>query len=392
LSAVASTDRGHQLLALAALHFGRWNLRFIEPAAALDELNNLNTTRRTVVLFRVQDGCIDVVEKSNFFSFSDLEIQTDATVIRALYYYQLLLELIGNHFQHVSSLFAIELEDGHCPTSSVPIFSFQRPFLGFEEFGSNNVLLPDPDFIQHDFYERIEYDDGLPFALKRMSAIFVGSTTGRLIDHQVLDQLESPRLRSAVFFQHHPRVDFRLPNIVMCQTPAVAERLKQMGFGVGQCSWQEQLAHRFLISMDGNGATCSRVVLALKSNSVLLKYDSVNQLFYFPLLQPWCHYVPIGCDQEVERVLEKCDIDEELFSGIAQRSCRFYSEFLTRPRVEEYCYHLLKRYFSLTASARLGDELHRFRGINAASLDLKKLPRKGSGRTDAQTEHAGPAR
>ena len=380
------------LQALAIHHFGGWNLRPTFGDPAVEELERINSTRRTIVILKVEGGRIEIAEKPSFFQDTDFRLPIDATIVRVLHYYRFLEPVIKSHFPEVRSLFAIELEDGHFPTQDVPIFAFQRPFLDHVDFGSNNVLLPDIDFLQHDFYQGAEHEDTVPFGLKRAKAIFVGSTTGRPINHRVIDMLELPRLRSAMFFRDRVRVDFRLPNIVMCETAEVAERLKQMGFGVGHCSWQEQLNNRFLISMDGNGATCSRIALALKSNSVLLKYNSVNQLFYFPLLRPWLHYVPIGCDQEVEQVLAMSDREPDLFLMIAEGSHSFYSEFLVRPQIERYCYHLLKRYFSLTASARLGDALHRFPGVNRGSLNFECLPRTRGWTSDGQSNHAGSTR
>jgi hypothetical protein len=45
------------------------------------------------------------------------------------------------------------------------------------------------------------------------------------------------------------------------------------------------------------------VVIALKSNSALLKYDSPHHLYYFKELVPWLHYVPIVERGDIENIL-----------------------------------------------------------------------------------------
>ena len=73
-------------------------------------------------------------------------------------------------------------------------------------------------------------------------------------------------------------------------------------------SWTTSLRFKYLLSLDGNGATCARVFKILRSNSVLLKmeqkppFSEKSELFYFAGLEAWRHYVPVTEDNLAETV------------------------------------------------------------------------------------------
>jgi hypothetical protein len=100
----------------------------------------------------------------------------------------------------------------------------------------------------------------------------------------------------------------------------------------------------FLLSVDGNGATCSRIVSALKSNSVLIKYESDSILYYFSALEPGSHFISVNADRDVEGILDQFDLDPQPFYQIAAKSRSFYENYLTRDKVVEYTGRLLRAY------------------------------------------------
>jgi hypothetical protein len=132
---------------------------------------------------------------------------------------------------------------------------------------------------------------------------------------------------------------------VQTSTPEAQRILEEMPFCRGQrVSWKQQLLYRFLISVDGNGATCSRVALALHSNSVLLKYDSDDLLYYFQGLQPWLHYIPISREQDVEHVFEAERWAPGALETVAAQGRAFAARFLTRAATTAYMAQLLQLY------------------------------------------------
>ena len=223
----------------------------------------------------------------------------------------------------------------------VPVFMFQKlP-------GEAYILVPDIEFIQKGFYEADIYRDPRLYSAKTSTAVFAGATTGGPITKEVADKLSLPRLEAAGYFENNIRVDFRLPHVVQCSSVEAEAVLKQKSFCIrSRLTWNEQFRHRFLISMDGNGATCSRVAISLLSNSVLLKYNSPHRLYYFDGLAPWVNYVPIDSHATVEAVLSMDLQDTARFRAVAENGRAFASDYLTRARAEEYMANLLMLYFS----------------------------------------------
>jgi hypothetical protein len=109
-------------------------------------------------------------------------------------------------------------------------------------------------------------------------------------------------------------------------------------------TWAEQLQYRFILSMDGNGATCSRVVIVLLSNSVLMKYNSDDVLFYFGGLQPWLHYIPLASDEDVERIIDIERRQPEQFEQMAVSGQLFARKYLNKAAVYHYTAMLLRLY------------------------------------------------
>jgi hypothetical protein len=101
--------------------------------------------------------------------------------------------------------------------------------------------------------------------------------------------------------------------------------------------------------MDGNGATCSRVAIALASNCALLKYDSPHHLHYFSEMIPWRHYIPIATDREVEEIVALERRSPGLFRSVAEQGKAFHRSHLRRRSVLLYTASLLRAYAEVFA-------------------------------------------
>ncbi len=210
-------------------------------------------------------------------------------------------ELYRDLFQTVLSRFgaryrftlAVDVDDHPTDRQDTPIFSFQK------HMGARLIPLPDVDLLAYNYFVAPDYIDSQDFASKVDRAVFAGATTGGIITSEVVDSLSLPRLRAAVFFRDVPEVQFTLPKIVQCDGVETVEKIRALEVGGEGVSWSDQLGFRYLISIDGNGATCSRVAIGLHSRSALLKYDSPFRLYYFEGLTPDREFVPIAADQDV---------------------------------------------------------------------------------------------
>ena len=262
---------------------------------------------------------------------------------RGLVYERFLQSVVDAFGVTGSAVLAIDLDDLVDRTFVGPMFRFQKVR------GTSQILLPDVDMFHWDFYLSSLSEDPVPFADKIDNAIFVGSTSGMQlpITRATVEELAHPRLRSAMYFKGHPDVRFELPSIVQCDGPETVEMIRALGLGSINRSWGEQFTHRYLISIDGNGATCSRVAVSLKSNSILMRYHSINGLYYFHGLQPWKHYVPVESDAEVAENIAALRSDPDRARSIAEESRVFYRAYLSRISVMRYTADLLQRYIAM---------------------------------------------
>ena len=111
-------------------------------------------------------------------------------------------------------------------------------------------------------------------------------------------------------------------------------------------SWPEQFEYRYLLSIDGNGATCSRVSIALASNSALVKYASNFLLYFFKGMTHGREFFEVQSDQDVLTLLEVSDQQPELVKDVADGGAKFASAYLSRISTMYYLDRLMRHYFS----------------------------------------------
>jgi hypothetical protein len=302
----------------------------------------LNCTHGWVFVIDIDRNTADVRPKPLFYTANEIADESTPAIGRLLHYVDFIKNVVASYPLEGECSIAIDVSDGAIADCEMPLFAFQK------RSGSKKILIPDPDFFYNSFYHGDEFHDAVPFDAKKNKAAFVGSTTGGgIITERAVEVLSVPRLRAGMRFMRHPHIDFNLPVIVHCDSLQTEQAVRTLGFGVNPSSWQDQFDYKSLISMDGNGPTCSRVVLALRSNSVLLKYDSPYILYYFAGLQPWIHYVPIACDDDVISMVEKQQENPDLFRHIARQGAEFYQTFLQKDKIYLYMATLLRMYCNL---------------------------------------------
>lgn len=326
-----------------------WNARRVSYEAALAEYEKYNSTRQSTFLFKIQDRNVSILDKPAFFTREQLTDPSGSLAIVADLYKNFLQDVVRTVCPELDTVLAADLDDHGYSSETAPIFVIQKLL------GSNSVMLPHFEFFLFEFHE--SSFDAVPFSNKSPSAAFAGSTTGYrgIITVDTVRKLAFPRLRSAVFFKDNPRVDFRLARIVQ-STPEAAQLLMEMGFGSSESSWEEQFCHKFVISMDGNTAACSRVKEVLKSNCVLLKYDSRHVLHYSSHFVPWLHYIPISGDADVDAII---DIERQypgFFEFVSVEGTKFFRNFLHKERIFDYTGALLRMYAASFERRLPGDQ------------------------------------
>ncbi len=313
-----------------------WVGRRFDPGRREADLTRFNE-HTTIFLYDIRGHDVRLVPKSDALAINP------AVAYRASSYVNLLRDAVRDQPVSRALSIAIDVNDEAPDIDDVPLFTFQK------RRGQSNILLPDVDMVMTNYLANFERDS-IPYEDKRITAGFSGSSTGGgvIIPMAAVRDTPFPRLRAARFFRGIATVDFRLSNLVQCDDD-VRDALLQEGFGTAPAGWREMYENRFAISIDGNGAACSRPALILKSNCVLLKYDSEYVLFYFSHLVDGEHYIGIHRDQDVLEVLRMEQADPGRFEGIA-RNGRDFAERVFHPDfMRTYTRDLLEAYQSISS-------------------------------------------
>ena len=317
-----------------------WRACTLDRIAIEQRLREEARRNGQVCLFRIRDGTVEFAPFTILHRAYLLDPRHSGGA-RAHLYLRHLRDVVQSFDVRGSALIGVFVADLHLPRPQAPVFCYQKPA------GARGLLLPDVDLLSDDYCRAGDgrYDDPIPFAAKRPQAIFVGATTGTdVLTRERVASGANARLDAAQFFRDREDVIFHLPDIVQCDGPETRAAIAALDVGGRRWSWAEQRAFRYLLSMDGNGATCSRVAAALHGHQVLAKYASPNMLYYFHGLRPWCHYVPINAHGDVIDMIEEAVTARALHGDIARRSHRFARRFLTRQPIMHYSALLLSAY------------------------------------------------
>jgi len=315
-----------------------WKDRNINHSDIAFANQKLNENFNNIFILKFKNEKVFINSKPRFYDDSQLailDINTPRPVRRAIQYLDFLNKVILHKNLSLDFEIALKVSDEPIKSYDTPSFAFQKM-----EF-SPEILLPDIDIINPDLHN-FQIDE-IPYEQKFTKAVFVGSTTGMRHTKESVISLQNERLRNGVFFKDEPLVDFNLPNIVQC-TDEAKSLIKQLGINGSRIEWSEQFKNKFIISMDGNGATCSRVFLALKSNSVLMKYASHHQLFYFPLLRSYEHFLPIHNPKDVLHFINMEKQSSHAYQEINKNAKRFSNEYLSMDSLMEYTSRVLLGY------------------------------------------------
>lgn len=235
--------------------------------------------------------------------------------------------------------------------SDMPVFSFHK-----RSDYNGLVLLPDFEIFENNYYAKNTFFDEHFFVDKLPRAIFVGSTTGtnaredRIHQNTIhnIDTDPSVRIEAAKYFIHSNDVLFRLPSIVQCDAQETEDYLRSFSFCNPRCiDWQEQFNYRYLISVDGNGPTLTRVAVALLSNSVLLKYDSSWIAYYHRALHAGKNYIAIKSHNDIEDVVKQSELMADEHYHISNNSSSNFGLIFQRANVDRYIGAVLNEFRSI---------------------------------------------
>lgn len=185
----------------------------------------------------------------------------------------------------ISGYYNIELHDSYTYLNNGKDYKNVLTFAKFKD-DFDPVLIPDPYMICNYGNALSSIQDDLDWMKKANKVCFYGTTTG------VRDPTKNERIDLCLWARDkRDYCDFYITKIAQMSE---SDCLKVDGFQNvyrPPVSIVDQLKYKYHLAMDGN--TCRFDVWYYKTNNIVMKYQSKEMLWYYPLLQEDVHFVEV---------------------------------------------------------------------------------------------------
>lgn len=233
-----------------------------------------------------------------------------------------------------------------CLEDAIEELDLPGPILAFAKHKNsrNVVLMPDMDALSFHVHKLL-YDvkQGIkryPWCKKKGLAFWRGATTGAVFSKETF--LTLPRARAVTASLLSPDlIDARFTDLV--QTNDVKSIQKEyLSYFSSSLSIKKHLEYKYQLLIDGNTCAYSRAYWQLFSNSAIFKQASDNIQWFYDLLEPNRHYIPLAADMRdlEEKILWAKENDAEL-QAIIKRAQKLAHACLKPSDVHYYLYLLL---------------------------------------------------
>lgn len=191
----------------------------------------------------------------------------------------------------ISGFYNIELHDSYTYLDRPR--DIYKNVLTFSRFKNDNgpILIPDP-YMMSSYGESLEAaaaaDGRLEWKNKQSKVCFFGTTTGNR------DPIKNTRIDLCLWgLQNKDICDFAITNIAQMSEEDVRFKLPNFNSIYRPVvSLEEQLSYKYHLVPDGN--TCKFDVWNNVTSNVVMRYESKEMLWYYPLLQEDIHYVSVN--------------------------------------------------------------------------------------------------
>lgn len=225
-----------------------------------------------------------------------------------------------------------DVPDGDAEHAPVLCFCRRRRLTGM-------VLIPDFEILRGEDHLSRQIDRAAsrwPWADRQRIAFWRGATTGGMFDQP--EWATIPRARLVALSRTNPDVvNARFTRLIQGAESNAALRVGD--WSAPEVSPVDSVAYRYLVDVDGNSTSWSRLRWLLRSGSLVLKQESEHEQWYYPQLVPWRHFLPVAPDLSdlLDRVAWARAHDAEA-QAIAEEGRRFALQRLERPKA---FHHLL---------------------------------------------------
>lgn len=252
------------------------------------------------------------------------------------------------------------------PEDSAPLFTFAFN----KKHRKNLILIPDSLTLANFgkiYYDILKLNNQTPWDQKINKAYWRGGTTGATYDGEDFfktfsikwtknNYLNFSRTKLVDYSMQYPKIlDAKFVGFSNLDEETL-QIFKEKYVNAKNETKAEQLKYKIQISVDGICATYPGLLWRLLSNSVTLKQDSDDVQFFYNLLKPMVHYVPINHDMSdlISKINWVINNDKEA-QKISESASKLVQENLKITDLYWYIYVLLSEYSKLVNFAEKPD-------------------------------------
>lgn len=269
-------------------------------------------------------------------------------------FYQMHLKAVSNALNRLCSVvalpdvdFVIDVNDFGLyqdPLSRAPLLVFSK-----NKNIASQILIPDTDALNgySDLEKTIESASKLSkWHKKKNIAFWRGATSGG--KYNLENWRNFPRTKLVLLSLQHPELIDAKFHLFFQGAETNQEMLDVPGLLGASVSPQDSLEYKYLIDVDGYTCAWSRLYWALLSNSVVFKQLSNNIEWYYGILRPYKHYIPINEDcSDLPQKIKWAKENDRKVRQIAQQATIFAKRHLSEEMIYLYLYWVLMRYSEL---------------------------------------------
>lgn len=217
---------------------------------------------------------------------------------------------------NISGFYNIELHDSYTYLDK-PKDKY-RGCLTFSKFKEDRgpVVIPDPYAMQNWGGALATINDPMNWSDKIHRVCFFGTTTGKRIPSQ------NQRLEMCIWSLRRPDLyDFKITKIAQIPEHDVFDYLgsKRNNIISAPVSPVDQMKYKYHLMLDGN--TCRFDIWNFLTNSITLKYESKEMLWYYPLLIDGVHFKEVNMNT-LEQKMHMTEREAEFMIESSKRCMR----------------------------------------------------------------------
>jgi hypothetical protein len=209
-----------------------------------------------------------------------------------------------------------------------------------------------------DFYQMNNYNGGLDkvdqykFAQKFPSVVFAGASTGsegyNLRENDRVNYCKYVAERQTDMSMCH----FYITNVVQMQPQELRRYARSdevfRAMLHDPVKQEDQLASRYIFSIDGNAAAWDRPMWIMNSNSLLMRAPTKYEMWYSSFLRDGEQFVEVE-KENIVRAFNFCEANPRVCEDIIGRAHKFVKDFAVHPHGYEYMHFFLEALNELKA-------------------------------------------